>query len=131
MSELLSKIYHTVDISKVLVEGTNHFAVVYGLNCRKHKDSVVGHRSTQWKMVEECFRDIHNIAMGYEWPKGYCRTEFSFPHVPGINEIKAVKRPAHAMSAEDPTSNVNVQVTATINFKLKWHTTGSQNQLRR
>ena len=62
--ELLSKIYHTFDMSRISVEGTNHYAVVYGLKNRKLKDSVVGHQSTQWKMMKKCFRDIHNISTG-------------------------------------------------------------------
>ena len=32
--ELLSKIYHTSDRSGISVEGTDHYATVYGLNCR-------------------------------------------------------------------------------------------------
>ena len=43
VSDLLSKIYHTSDMFKVSAEGTNHYAVVYGLNCRKLKDNIVGH----------------------------------------------------------------------------------------
>ena len=58
MRDLLSKIYHTSDMSGITTKGTNHYAVVYGLNCRKLKDSVVGHKSAQWKMMEECFRDM-------------------------------------------------------------------------
>ena len=49
-SELLSKIYHNSDISKISAEGTNHYQVVYGLNCRKLKDSMAGYRSAQWKI---------------------------------------------------------------------------------
>ena len=30
-------------------------------------------------MMEECFRDIHNIGTGYERAKGYCRDEFNTP----------------------------------------------------
>ena len=66
VSELLSKIHNTPNISRISAEGTNHFAIVYGLNCSKLKDSMAGHRSAKWKMMEECFRDIHNIGMGYE-----------------------------------------------------------------
>ena len=43
VSELLWKIYHTSDMSRFSVEGTNHYAVVYGLNCRKLKDCMVAH----------------------------------------------------------------------------------------
>ena len=42
-SELLSKIYHTSDISSISVEGTNYYAAVFGINGRKPKDSVAGH----------------------------------------------------------------------------------------
>ena len=66
VSELLSKIYHTSDLSRISVEGTNHYAVVYGLNCGKPKDSVAGHRSAQWKRIKECFRDICMIIVWYE-----------------------------------------------------------------
>ena len=31
-------------MSMILVEGINHYAVVYSLNCRRLKDSVVGHQ---------------------------------------------------------------------------------------
>ena len=41
-SKLLPKIYHTSDMSRISVEGFNHYAAVYGLKCLKLKDSVVG-----------------------------------------------------------------------------------------
>ena len=47
VSELLSKTCHTTDMSRISVEGTNHNAVVSGLNHRKLKDSVAGCRSVQ------------------------------------------------------------------------------------
>ena len=53
MGGLLSKLYHTSEISRILVEGLNHYAMGHGLNCRKLQDSVVGHQSVQWKMMEE------------------------------------------------------------------------------
>ena len=53
-------------MSRNSVEGTNHYAVVYGLNCRKLEDSAAGHRIAQQKMMEKCFRDIHNISVGYD-----------------------------------------------------------------
>ena len=62
VNELLSKIYHTSDMFKISVEGTNHYTIVYYLNCRKPEDSTTGHRSMQWKMMEQCFRDICNIC---------------------------------------------------------------------
>ena len=70
VSDLLWKIYHTSCMSRISAEDTNHYAVVYGLNCRKLKDSVAGHKSAQWKTMEKCFRDICNINVGYEWAKG-------------------------------------------------------------
>ena len=42
----LSKIYHTSDMSRISVEGTNHYAVVYGLNCRKLKK--------MWQDIKVC-----------------------------------------------------------------------------
>ena len=42
-SELLSIIYYTSDMSKILMEGINHYAVVYGLNFRNLKGGVTGH----------------------------------------------------------------------------------------
>ena len=64
--KLLSKIYHTFDMSRISAEGTNHYAVVYGRNCRKLKDSMMGHQSKQSKTMEECFRNICNVGVGYE-----------------------------------------------------------------
>ena len=71
MIELLSKIYHTSDMSRILADGLNHYAVDYGLNWRKLKDSIAGNQGMQWKVMEECFRDIHNIRTAYEQAKGY------------------------------------------------------------
>ena len=67
------------------------YAVVYCLNCRKLKDSL-RHRSAQWKIILECFRDICNIGVGYEWAKGYYRAKIRMSDASGINEIKAVKK---------------------------------------
>ena len=44
VSQLLSKIYHTSDTSRISAEGTNLYVVVYCLNCRKLKDSVAGYQ---------------------------------------------------------------------------------------
>ena len=46
-SELLSKIFYTSDMSRISVEDLNHYAMVYGLNCRKLKDIIAGHQSAQ------------------------------------------------------------------------------------
>ena len=43
-SEVLSQTYHTPDMSRISVEGINHYAVEHGFNCRKLKYSVPGHR---------------------------------------------------------------------------------------
>ena len=43
VSKLLSKIYNTSDMSSIAVKATNHYAVAYGLNCRKLKDHIIGH----------------------------------------------------------------------------------------
>ena len=43
VSELLSELYHTSDMSRILVQGLNHYTVMYSLNCRNLKDIVVGH----------------------------------------------------------------------------------------
>ena len=65
-SETHSKIYHTSDMAGTSVEGTSHYTVVYGLNCRKLKDSMAGHGSAQWRTMEEYFRDICNSGVGYK-----------------------------------------------------------------
>ena len=69
VSELLSIMYHTSDMSRISDECTQNYSVVYSLSCRKLKGGMAGHRSTQWKMMEECFRDIYNIGHGYKWAK--------------------------------------------------------------
>ena len=40
-------------MSRISLEGTNYYAVIYCCSCRKQKDSIAGHRSTWWKMMEE------------------------------------------------------------------------------
>ena len=47
--ELLLKIHHTANMSLVSVQGMSHYTEVYGLNSRKSRESVVGHRSAQWR----------------------------------------------------------------------------------
>ena len=78
-SELLFKIHHTSDMSSISVEGNNHYVVVYGINCRKLKDSIMESQSVQWRTMEECFRDSCNISAGYECAKGYCRDKIQHP----------------------------------------------------
>ena len=48
-SKLLLKIHHTINMPQISVEGMNNYTLVNGLNCRKLKDSVVGHWSAHWK----------------------------------------------------------------------------------
>ena len=91
MNELLSNIYHGSDMSRISLEDLDHYAMVNGLNCSKLKDSITGHRSKQWKMME-CFRDIHNIGTGYESAKGYCRAEFNTPDAPCTAEAKTMQK---------------------------------------
>ena len=90
--ELLSETYHTSDMSKIFADGLNHYKVVYGLNCRRLKDSVVGQQSKQSKKMKGCFRDIHNIVAGYEKFKGYCRAEYNFPEASAITEVKTMRK---------------------------------------
>ena len=43
-------------------------------------------------MMEECFRDIHNVGAGYELAKGYCRAKLNMPDASCIAEIKSMKK---------------------------------------
>ena len=92
-SDLLSKIYHTSHMSRILVEGLNHYTVVYGLNCRRLKDSVAGHWNMQWKTMEDCFRNIYISSTGYERAQEYCRADFNIPEASMITELKTTKEP--------------------------------------
>ena len=40
VSELLSKIYHTSDMSRIWVDDLNQYTMIYVLNCGKLKNSV-------------------------------------------------------------------------------------------
>ena len=80
-------------MSHILAQGLNHYTVVYGLNCRMLKDSVVGHQSVQWKTIEDCFRDFHFIGAGCKGAKGYCRTDINTPEASTITEVKSTKEP--------------------------------------
>ena len=106
-SELLSRIYHTTDMYRILVRGLNHYTVVYGLNCRWLKDSVVGHQSIQWKTMEDCFRDIHNTVAGYERTTGYYRADFNTPEASMITNLKTIKelRPYYRCSRSHLQNN--------------------------
>ena len=92
ISKLQSEIYHTSDMSSILVEGTNHYAVFNGLNCRKLEDSISEHQSVQWRMMEECLRDIPNINAGYEKTNHYYRAKFNTPDTSRTVEIKTMQK---------------------------------------
>ena len=77
---------------RILVEGFNHYVVVYGLNCQKLKNSVMIHCSAQWKIMEDCLRDICNINVGYEGVKGYWRAKFNTPDAAYITEFKTMNK---------------------------------------
>ena len=49
-SEHFSKIHHLSDMSQISVEGLKQYTIVYGLNCRNLKYSVVGH----WRLLQRC-----------------------------------------------------------------------------
>ena len=55
--------------SQIPVIGLNHSTVVYGLNSIKLKERV-GHQSTYWKAIEDCFSDICAFGTRYETIKG-------------------------------------------------------------
>ena len=65
VSDLLLKIYHASDMSRISAEDTNCYAIVYRLKCWKLKDSMAAHKSVQWNIIQESFRDIQNIAVEY------------------------------------------------------------------
>ena len=92
-SKLPSKIYHTSNMSRISVEGLNHYTVVYGLNCRRLKDSIAVHQTAQWETMEDCFSDICNIGVGYKRAKGYCRAYSNTPEASMITEVKTKKEP--------------------------------------
>ena len=91
-SELLSRIYCTSDISRILAEGIYHYTMLYGLNSKRLKDSVVGHYSLQWKTMEEYVRHIWNIGVSYEKTKGYFSTEFNTQEASSITQVNTMKK---------------------------------------
>ena len=106
-SEHLSNIYYTSDMSRISGDGLNHYTVVYGLNYRRLKDSVVGHHSTQWKMMEDCSRDICNIDAEYERAKGYYRAKLNTQEASMITEVKTTKQPGPCYKFRGPHSQNN------------------------
>ena len=45
------------------------------------------------EMIENCFRDIHNIDAEYYRTKGYFRAENNTPEASVITEVKTTKKP--------------------------------------
>ena len=88
--------------SQILAEGLNHYTAMYGLNSRKLKDSAVGHWSTQWRSMEDCFRNICAFAVGYKTAKDYGRAEFHAQKVSTINEVKSKKDPGPCFRCGGP-----------------------------
>ena len=76
-------------MSRISVEGFNHYSVVYGLNFRKFKESVIGHHSAQWKAIEDCLRDIHNIDDGYKKLKAIAEPD----SIPQMHHVSLKSKP--------------------------------------
>ena len=72
-------------MSQISAAGLNHYTVVNGLDSRKLRESVVGHRSVQWRSMEDCFRDICASGAGHERAKDYGRVEFDALQASPIN----------------------------------------------
>ena len=66
-------------------------------------------------MMEESIRDIHDIGVGYEWAKSYCRAKSGY----WMHQIKVIIMIGHATGVEDPIYNVNLRVIVTTNFENK------------
>ena len=78
----------------ISADDMDHYTVVYGLNSRKLRESVVGHWSVHWGSMEGFFRDIHAFGVGYKRAKGYKRAEFNSLEASIIYEVKSTKHPA-------------------------------------
>ena len=91
------------DMSQILAEGLNHHPMVYGLNPHKLKDKVVGHQSTNWRTMEDCFSNICAVSAGYKRAKDYSRAYFHTPEVP-INEFKSIKEAGPCFKCGRPYS---------------------------
>ena len=117
----LMKCIHTMQVSFIEnqphvrhvsdVSGGSDCTMEYGLNCRKLKDSVVGHQTMHWKSMEDCFRDICPLGVGYERTKGYCRADFDTPEVSTINEVKSTKDLGPCFRCIRPISEADAQNT--------------------
>ena len=111
-TELLSKIYHTSDMSSISAEGTSHYVVVNGLNCRKLNNTILGHWSTQWRMIEESVLSMNELRAIAE------------PNLTPLTHhismrLKPWRREAYATSAEDQTFSAIAKTTAAANSKPK------------
>ena len=83
-NELLSKIYHTSDMSRILVKGL-------WTKLQKGKGQCCW--NAQRKTMGDFFRDIYNIGAGYKKAKGYCRAHFNTPEASTTTEVKTTKEP--------------------------------------
>ena len=90
------------DMSQIAPESFSSYTVVYGLNSKKMKDKIVGHQSTYWNSMEDCFSDIHIFGAGYEITKGYFRADFNAPEAPVINKVKSTKEPGPCFKCGGP-----------------------------
>ena len=94
-------------------------AQVSSLNCRKLKDSIMGHQSTQWKMMEECFMHIHNIGAGYEGAMGYCIPKFNTPDISCITDVKTMRKTGPGYRCRVPHFQCNCTNSSSNKFKTK------------
>ena len=62
--------------------------MVYRLNSIKFKDKVVGTQSAYWKMMEDCFSNIHALSARYLRAKGYFRPNFHPSEAPVFKEVE-------------------------------------------
>ena len=53
-------------------------------------------------MMEDCFRDIHNIGAGFERAKSYCKVEYNTPEASVINEVKTMRTPGLCYKCRGP-----------------------------
>ena len=101
-SELILKIHHTSDLPQILLKGLNHYTIVYGLDSRKIRKSIVGHWNVQWRSMEDYFRDIHAFGAGYERAKGCGRAEYNFPEASTNNDVMSKKDPGPCFKCSGP-----------------------------
>ena len=124
-SELLSKIYHTSEISSISAESTNHYVVVYGLICRKLKDNITGHQkhSERWWNSATGIFVISALGMNKLRAIAELNSTCQMHHV--SLRLKSGGRQAHAISVDDHTFSINVQTNSSNKFQAKtsiWQT---------